>query len=277
MRASSCRRAAIEPGKRWMAGGVDAIAANSSGSAAALASGSTVPKRSRTFAGPRKACSIGYCWSSIMPTRSANAESSRTLSAAGSPVIWKPMGPSCPTWAPPRGARLLGLDRQDRAGSVEEHALGVAAEDELADGRASAQADHQQLGTVGLGDADQVLGGLEAADELADVVLDAGLLEPLLDPGHLVLGGPGGGSVVVLPTPVGVHHDQLAPAQLGLVDTGSKGGLTLRLGDVSDDDGAHGVSSRGRGACRWPAGTVTETVGLRQPVEGWVWRAALGQ
>src|SRR6478609_1074603 len=149
MRASSCRRAAIEPGKRWMAGGVDAIAANSSGSAAAIASGSTVPKRSRTFAGPRKACSMGYCWSSIMPTSSANAESSRTLSAAGSPVIWKPMGPSCPTYA---------------------------------------------------------LRGLEAADELADVVLDSSLLEPLLDPGHLVLGGPGSGSVVVLPTSVGVHH-----------------------------------------------------------------------
>src|SRR6478735_201125 len=248
MRASSCSRAAIEPGKRWIAGGVEAIAANSSGSAAAIASGSTVPKRSRTFAGPRKACSIGYCWSSIMPTRSANAESSRTLSAAGSPVIWKPMGPSCPTWAPPRGRRLLRLDRQDRAGGVEEHALGVAAEDELADGRASPQADDEQLGTVGLRDADQVLRRLEAADELADVVLDARLVEALLDPGHVIVGRPRGVSVEVLPTPVGVHHDQLAPAQLGLVDAGSEGRLALRLGDVSDDDGAHGVSSRGHDA-----------------------------
>ena len=42
-------------------GGVDAIAANSWGSAAAIASGSNVPRRSRTLAGPRKACSIGYC------------------------------------------------------------------------------------------------------------------------------------------------------------------------------------------------------------------------
>ena len=61
---------------------------------------------------------------------------------------------------------------------VEQDPLGVAAEDELADRRAAAQADDDQLGLVGLGDADQVLGGLEAAHQLPDLVLDAGPVEP---------------------------------------------------------------------------------------------------
>ena len=99
MRASSWSLAAIEPGNRWMAGVVAAMAANSSGSAAAIAAGSKVPNRSATLAGPRNACSIGYCWSSIIPASSANGDSSRILSAAASPVIWMGMRPSCPTTA----------------------------------------------------------------------------------------------------------------------------------------------------------------------------------
>ena len=45
---------------------------------------------------------------------------------------------------------------------VEQDALGVAAEDQLADRRTTTQADDDQVGAVGLGDADEVLGGLEA-------------------------------------------------------------------------------------------------------------------
>ena len=71
------------------------------------------------------------------------------------------------------GRSVAGLDGQHGAVGVEEDALGVAAQDQLADGRAPAQADDDQVGGVGLGDADQVLGGLEAADQLAQVELDA--------------------------------------------------------------------------------------------------------
>ena len=59
--ASCCSRAAMEPGKRWIAGVIAAKSANLAGSAAAIAPGSSEPKRSFTFAGPRNACSIGYC------------------------------------------------------------------------------------------------------------------------------------------------------------------------------------------------------------------------
>src|SRR4051812_24942525 len=78
-----------------MAGGVEQSALKSSGSAAAIAAGSMLPNRSSTLAGPRNACSIGYCWSSIIPTRRANGSSVRTWSAASSPVMWMAMGSSC--------------------------------------------------------------------------------------------------------------------------------------------------------------------------------------
>ena len=74
----------------------------------------------------------------------------------------------------------VGLDRQHRALGVQQDPLRVAAQDQLADRRAAAQADHDQLGGAGLGDADQVLGGLEPADQLPEVVLDPGRVERLL-------------------------------------------------------------------------------------------------
>ena len=90
--STSCARvwslAVMEPGNRWIAGGVEHNRASSSGSAAAIAAGSIEPNRSSTLCGPRNACSMGYCWSSIIPTSRANGESVRTLSAAGSPVMW---------------------------------------------------------------------------------------------------------------------------------------------------------------------------------------------
>src|SRR6476659_4407834 len=53
-----------------------------------------------------------------------------------------------------------GLDREYRAGGVEQDLLGVAPEDQLADRRPPAQPDHDQLGLDLASDADQVLGGL---------------------------------------------------------------------------------------------------------------------
>ena len=183
------------------------------------------------------------------------------------------MRPSCPTAAPSDVCEVsYGLDRQHRAGGVEQHPLGVAAEDQLADRRAAAQADHDQLGVVGLGDADQVLGGLEAADELADLVLDAGLVE-------LASGSPSISSSAARaarpsnswPPRWELTTTSLRAAQLRLVDAGGEGGLALRLGDVSDDDGAHGVSSSGAATLgRWPAGTVHGNA----PACGSLWRGA---
>src|SRR5262245_60026055 len=187
-----------------MAGGVLHSLANSSGSAAAIAGGSMETNRSSTFAGPRKACSIGYCWSSIMPTRSANGDSSRTASAFGSPVMWKPMAQACRTRGWTARGLLLRLDRHHRAVCVQQDALGVAAEDQLPDGRPAAQADHDQLGRVRLGDADQVLGGLEAPDQLADVVGDACLVEPCPHRVHVGLGLAGGLVVEVVAATVRV-------------------------------------------------------------------------
>ena len=46
--------------------------------------GASVPNRSRIFHGPRNACSIGYCWSSSIPTSSANGSLLSTSSAASS-------------------------------------------------------------------------------------------------------------------------------------------------------------------------------------------------
>ena len=77
-----------------MAGGVEQSVANSSGSAAAIALGSIDPNRVSTLCGPRNACSIGYCWSSIIPTSSANGLSVSTWSASASPVMWMAMSPS---------------------------------------------------------------------------------------------------------------------------------------------------------------------------------------
>ena len=60
---------------------------------------------------------------------------------------------------------------------VEEDALGVAAEDQLADGGTPAQADDDQLGADLLGDVEQVLGGLEAGLGVPDVDDDTGRLD----------------------------------------------------------------------------------------------------
>ena len=77
----------MEPGKRWMAGGVEHSATNSSSSLAAIAATSSVPPiRSAITRGPLNAFSIGTCWSSIMPISSALSSVDSRWSAASSPV-----------------------------------------------------------------------------------------------------------------------------------------------------------------------------------------------
>src|SRR4051794_38541021 len=266
--ARVCRRSAIDPGKRWIAGGVEQSALNSAGSAAAIADGSMLPNRSSTLAGPRNACSIGYCWSNIIPTNRANGLSVRIWSACTSPVIWMGMSPSCLTPASPaqvqpaaaaetagqdpalcllvRPSKRAGsadLHREHGTGGVEEDALRVAAEDELADGRTPSQADHDQVGVAVLRDADQVLRGLEPADQLADVVFEPGLLQLGLECGEVLVVAGGGAIVVLAAAAMGVHDDERRAAELRLGDALVDRGLALRLGHVAHDHSSHGSSS----------------------------------
>ena len=71
---------------------------------------------------------------------------------------------------------------------VEEDALGVAAEDQLADGGTPPQTDDDQLGAHLFGDGEEVLRGLEAGLGVADVDDDAGGLDSGADVVELGLG-----------------------------------------------------------------------------------------
>src|SRR3990170_1985068 len=144
-----------------------------------------------------------------MPTTRANGCWSRTSSASGRPVIWNGMTTFCPIPVRPEpGARtgppevhddagdvagsLRRLDRQDRARGVQQDALRVAAEDELADRRPAAQPDH-----------DQVVGGVHAAHQLADLVAHPRLGELVADLLQLGLAADGVVAVELAPAPVG--------------------------------------------------------------------------
>jgi hypothetical protein len=89
-------RLAIEPGKRWMAGVVAAIAANSCGSAAAIAAGS---KRAEAISDLRRTAE-GVLHRILLVEHHSRQQGerglSRIVSAAASPVIWMATGPSCP-------------------------------------------------------------------------------------------------------------------------------------------------------------------------------------
>src|SRR5690606_18601350 len=61
-----------------------------------------------------------------------------------------------------RQVSAFGLDGQDWNGSVEQDALSVRPEDELADGRAPAQTDDDELASVRLHGIDEVLGRVMA-------------------------------------------------------------------------------------------------------------------
>src|SRR4051794_5584991 len=81
--ASSFTRAAIAPGKRWIAG---TWRNSGSRSAAATAAGSSVPRRSLSTSGPANAFVTVTCWSSAKPTRSAKGSVAISALAASSSV-----------------------------------------------------------------------------------------------------------------------------------------------------------------------------------------------
>src|SRR3954468_10350110 len=79
-----------------------------------MAAGAMEPNRVRTLWGARNACSIGYCWSSIIPTSSANGLSVSTWSASASPVMWMAMVVILThAWARTHRPPALGLPRGD--------------------------------------------------------------------------------------------------------------------------------------------------------------------
>src|SRR5512140_3409547 len=82
------------------------------------------------------------------------------LTGPAQPTVLSNQCPSSQCWAGGWRAGSADLDREDRAGGVEEDPLGVAAQDQLADRSTPPQADHDELRVAGLGDADQVLGRL---------------------------------------------------------------------------------------------------------------------
>ena len=241
-----------------MAGGVDAIAANSSGSAAAIASGSTVPKRSSTLAGPRKACSIGYCWSSIMPDEQRERGVVENLVGGGVAGDLEAHGAILPDVRPPRAAAPPDVWRAGRdywaltartgQGASRSTRWALLPRMSLPTGERRRRPMTSSSAPLASAMLIRSSAGSKPRTSWRTSCSTPASSSRFWIAAHVVLGGPGSGSVELLATPVGVHHDQLAAAQLGLVDTGSEGGLALRLGDVSDDDGAHGVSSRGRDA-----------------------------
>src|SRR3954465_6737890 len=77
---------------------------------------------------------MGYCWSSIMPTSSANGLSVSTSSACGSPVIWMAIHSSCPMTpglVAPGRARLPRLSAPPRRPLRVRRVGGRSAADEL--------------------------------------------------------------------------------------------------------------------------------------------------
>ena len=104
-----------------MAGGVAHRSANDSGSAAAMAAGSRVPNRSSIFAGPRNACSIGYCWSSSIPMSRANGIVGEDLVGGrvlGDGELHAPILPFQVATGSVAEMRSAGMTRRNRSGSI---------------------------------------------------------------------------------------------------------------------------------------------------------------
>src|SRR6478752_4616174 len=135
------------------------------------------------------------------------------------------------------GEGSVALDREDRAARVEQDALRVGPEDQLADRAAATQADDDEVGLLLLGDGDEVLGGVVAPDELAHLVLQALLLEERLHPGELALELAGLVRVEVLAAPVGADDDELRSTQDALLGGSLERRATFLGGDITNDDG----------------------------------------
>src|SRR6478735_7408781 len=140
-----------------------------------------------------------------------------------------------PDDVPERGS--VALDREHRAARVEQDALRVGPEDQLADRAAATQADDDEVGLLLLGDGDEVLGGVVAPDELAHLVLQALLLEERLHPGELALELAGLVRVEVLAAPVGADDDELRSTQDALLGGSLERRATFLGGDITNDDG----------------------------------------
>src|SRR5665647_1191602 len=106
-----------------------------------------------------------------------------------------------------------GLDGEHRAGGVKQDALGIGPQDQLADRSASTQADHDEVRVDFARHLDQVLRGFVAADKLADLVLDSGLVEVVLNREELSLEPAGFIGVEVLTPTAGVDHNQFGAPQ----------------------------------------------------------------
>ena len=169
------------------------------------------------------------------------------LVGGASPVMWKVMAPSCPTHAhacrllrrtSERAGRGLRLDREHRARGVEQDALRVAAEDQLADGRAPAQADDDQVGVARSAMPTRSSAGSKPRTSWRTSYLTPGLARarPRARRGRSSDSAERL-AVELTPTAVGVHHDQLGAAELRLVDALARAPPPLGLGHVAHDHG----------------------------------------
>src|SRR5690606_30498062 len=105
---------------------------------------------------------VGYCWSSSMPTRRANASSLSSASASGSPVIqsWSVMPPSWQS-AAGRPAQPSGPELVD-AGAPQDRARPAGQEPQSVGSRDPAQVVDGVLGAAAL--EDELPGRLDVAD-----------------------------------------------------------------------------------------------------------------
>src|ERR671910_1180909 len=173
-----------------------------------------------------------------MPTTSANGSRANRASARSSCARRRP-GWSDIAAALLSSVRFVGLDREHRARRVEQDALSVASQDQLSDRRASAQPDDDEVGRGFLGNGDEVVGGVEAANQLADLGIHPDLGELRPDGLQLGIRPDRLGGVEVAPAVGRVDDDQVCPAQTGLLRSPPQGRTAFGLRDVPDDDRGH--------------------------------------
>ena len=141
-----------------------------------------------------------------------------------------------------------GLDGEHRTGSVEQHLLGDAAHDHLADRGAVPQSDHHHVGVGVRDDAEDLLRHVRA-DGLADVVGHVERGEPFLEPGQ-----PGLADVAAVDQGVAlgrVDDHEAGAAALRLLDAGGERRLAVLVRDVADDDSHRLTSSSESSSTVW--------------------------